>query len=1103
MRPAAQRAGGNRMAIIKCKMCGGDLNIEEGVSVAQCEYCGTQQTVPSAGDARKLPLFARANRLRAACEFDKAAGVYESIVAQFPEEAEAYWGLVLCRYGIEYVDDPRTGKKIPTCHRSSFDSVLDDGDFEQALENADVVARRIYREEAKLIETLRRGIVEVSGKEKPYDIFICYKETDENGNRTVDSVMAQDVYDALTKKGYRVFFSRVTLEEKLGIEYEPYIFAALNSARLMLVFGTDYEHFNAVWVKNEWNRFMMLMEAGKGKTLIPCYKGIDAYDMPKEFAKLQAQDMGKVGAMQDLLRGVDKIMGQSAADDKQASESAPQNSARPTVQSLTERAHIFLEDGDFENAGRYFDRVLDIEPKNAQAYFGKFLTQCGVHSAEELVEKATQFEIKPQNERVEVCAEDTERIEQLVEQYTVPGYLTKAEIRQELRDYDRGYSSALPYLRELMKRQKDLMDGSREFIRAEQYAKGDFAAYLAEIRKAIEEPTHLREMLDEARTEEEKTVKRISEGYREFLDEKEQSLAARFEEAIKKRDEDERKAEEDRKRAAEIERKRKMQDSIITFSVCFMLVAIVAAAMIRSNWVMSEEYKRAQELLAEGHYDEAITVFGQITSYRDSEERILSVKYAKAEALLASGDYDGAIPVFEELGDYENAPERILAAKYEKAEALLASEDYKGAIAEFENLGNYADASDRALLLLQERKEMLLALEDYAGLFAIYKERGEEIPESLLSACYKEAGVLLSAGDNARAAIRFGALGDYRDARMRSFELWNKAVERDTFIYDMCRIASYNGNILAGIVQSGKLNMIGSESVISRLKQESDTWIDLVDIAVGSGGIIGLKADGTVKRIDSSKSTMNQFSSWHDVVAVSGAEGNNTSMYYVGLKSNGTVITGFTGTTQLDTSKVRNWREVVQVCCTPEQIAVLKADGTVDSTIQKDWEEWTDIISIVALYDDLVGLKNDGTVIVESGSSGKAPRIGSTAEKIVEAWAGIVKLYGDTEPDKGFAVVMGLWQDGSILLSTGKAYPPLPEIVMDSMRVMLDSPDESEMCVRIYGLDKSGKPMVYTEDILNRWMDKKLTDQEAANEARNIIWDELDFSEWYGLKLPS
>lgn len=242
------------MAVIKCKMCGGDLNITDE-SVAVCEYCGSQQTVPSADSEKKLNLFGRANRLRLGCEFDKAAGVYESIVAEFPEEAEAYWGLVLCRYGIEYVDDPATGKKIPTCHRSSYDSVMEDSDFKQACENTDVIARKVYQEEAEQIEELRKGILEVSNKEKPYDIFICYKETDEAGNRTIDSVLAQDVYDALTEKGYRVFFSRISLEDKLGVEYEPYIFAALNSAKVMLAFGTQYEYFNAVWVKNEWSRF--------------------------------------------------------------------------------------------------------------------------------------------------------------------------------------------------------------------------------------------------------------------------------------------------------------------------------------------------------------------------------------------------------------------------------------------------------------------------------------------------------------------------------------------------------------------------------------------------------------------------------------------------------------------------------------------------------------------------------------------------------------------------------------------------------------------------------------------------------------------------------
>ncbi|MBR3241918.1 MAG: TIR domain-containing protein [Parasporobacterium sp.] len=396
------------MIIFKCKMCGGDLHPEENVTTCECEYCGSVQTIPTADNEKKMNLFGRAQRLLRACEFDKAAGVYESIVVEFPEEAEAYWGLVLCKYGIEYVDDPATGKKVPTCHRSSFDSVMEDSNFDQACENADAIARRVYRDEAKAIEELRKGIIEVSGKEAPYDIFICYKETDENGDRTLDSVIAQDIYDALIEKGYRVFFSRVTLEDKLGQEYEPYIFAALNSAKIMLVVGTDYEHYNAVWVKNEWSRFLKLIASGEKKTLIPCYKGIDAYDMPKEFARLQAQDMGKVGAMQDLMRGIEKLLGMGNSKQKQDDDSreAVHKTNTTTIDGLLRRGFVFLEDGDWNHAIEYADRILDIEVENGQAYLVKLMAELQVKVPDDLKNVQTSYETNKQYQKIMKYGDD-------------------------------------------------------------------------------------------------------------------------------------------------------------------------------------------------------------------------------------------------------------------------------------------------------------------------------------------------------------------------------------------------------------------------------------------------------------------------------------------------------------------------------------------------------------------------------------------------------------------------------------------------------------------------------------------------------------------------
>lgn len=382
------------MAVIKCKMCGGDLKVIEGESVCECEYCGSRQTVPSADNEKKMTLFSRASRLLRNCEFDKAAGVFESIVADFPEEAEAYWGLVLCKYGIEYVDDPATGKKIPTCHRSSFDSVLDDSNFEQACENADAVARRVYRDEARAIEELRKGIIEVSGKEEPYDIFISYKETDGNGDRTLDSVIAQDIYTELTEKGYRVFFSRISLEGKLGIEYEPYIFAALNSAKVMIVVGTDYEYFDAVWVKNEWSRFLKLIASGQKKTLIPVFKNMDAYDMPKEFAKLSAQDMGKVGAMQDLLRGVEKLIPRKKQENSQKERATEkvivqQSEGGMKTNAAIKRGKLALENEDWDEAREYFDQALTLDAENAEAYFGLALADFEAEDPESFIRNVT------------------------------------------------------------------------------------------------------------------------------------------------------------------------------------------------------------------------------------------------------------------------------------------------------------------------------------------------------------------------------------------------------------------------------------------------------------------------------------------------------------------------------------------------------------------------------------------------------------------------------------------------------------------------------------------------------------------------------------------
>ena len=377
--------------IFKCKICGGALELDGALSVAVCTYCGTKQTLPKLDDARRAALYDRANHFRRNNDFDKAAGIYEAILNEDATDAEAYWSIVLCRYGIEYVEDPATHKRVPTVNRAQYTSIFDDEDYKAALRYADAAQREVYEAEAKTVNEIQRGILALSQKEEPFDVFLSCKETDASGRRTPDSVLASEIYSELTAQGIRTFFARITLEDKLGSAYEPYIFAALHSAKVMVVVGTKPEHFNAVWVKNEWSRFLALIKGGEKKTVIPAFRDMDPYDLPDEFSHLQAQDMSKLGFLQDLVRGIKKIL-----DADGSGASSPRETvivaAPVAVEPLFRRAELALSDGAFEQADVFYEQILNQEPENADAYVGKLLAELRVKSRAELSACTVSFE---------------------------------------------------------------------------------------------------------------------------------------------------------------------------------------------------------------------------------------------------------------------------------------------------------------------------------------------------------------------------------------------------------------------------------------------------------------------------------------------------------------------------------------------------------------------------------------------------------------------------------------------------------------------------------------------------------------------------------------
>ncbi|MBQ7765267.1 MAG: toll/interleukin-1 receptor domain-containing protein [Lachnospiraceae bacterium] len=357
----------------KCKMCGGVLTPAGKEKIITCEYCGTKQTLPCPDSERIAGLYEKADGYRRNLEFDKALALYEEILNEDSTDAEMYWLALLCEFGIEYVEETVGAKRIPTINRMQPVSVFDNANYKAAIQYADEEQAVIYRTEAEEINGIQKEILEISKREEPFDIFICYKETDENGRRALDSVLATDIYELLTKDGYKVFFSRVTLDDKIGVAYEPYIYAALQSAKIMIAVGTKEEHFNAIWVRNEWSRYLAMIKSGAKKVLIPAYKDMDPYELPEEFKHLQAINMGELGFQQDMLRGICKIYNEIAAEED-----------RLIGGGLMGQMYAGMKARDWSATSECAENILKVKPQCMEARVCKKLALMGIFEGKDM-----------------------------------------------------------------------------------------------------------------------------------------------------------------------------------------------------------------------------------------------------------------------------------------------------------------------------------------------------------------------------------------------------------------------------------------------------------------------------------------------------------------------------------------------------------------------------------------------------------------------------------------------------------------------------------------------------------------------------------------------
>lgn len=337
---------------LKCKYCGGNI-ADIGKGMGKCDSCGSLLAMPKLNEKLSGELYNRADHLRRIHDYDGAISAYEHIVAENPSDAEARWNLVLCKYGVEYTYDGRTSTYLPTINRMSLDSILEDRDYLKALEYSEGEAKEEYRRQALKLAAIQDELEKIVRENENYDVFISFKATDENRKRTRDYFLAQEIYDALSTAGLRVFFSPVSLRSHVGEVYEPYIFAALYSAKVMVLVGTKREYLDSEWVKNEWSRYLFMVRQEEKKHILPVCEGMKPEEFPAEIGKMQAVSMNVVGAL-ELVK--ERVAGYTGEKEKRIYVKTADGEKRDLTNQLR-RLQFAVEDGDFEDAANLLETL--------------------------------------------------------------------------------------------------------------------------------------------------------------------------------------------------------------------------------------------------------------------------------------------------------------------------------------------------------------------------------------------------------------------------------------------------------------------------------------------------------------------------------------------------------------------------------------------------------------------------------------------------------------------------------------------------------------------------------------------------------------------------
>ena len=210
-----------------------------------------------------------------------------------------------------------------------------------------------------------------------YDVFISFKNTDDDGKPTRDSQIAGELRDELTRRGLRVFFSNESLRQLGAADFGREIDEALEDADVLVLIGTLEKHLKGEWVRHEYETFQQLIRNRRKPNgrLFVYSEGLPLDKLPVALMRQQVVEHDAPTSFDELfefiIQGLIGITGDSEREPDEGEWMVPEARERPEFIRQIGVLHDFVQ-----------RQIDDADAEVVMTLYGRSFKQEGVGTYE-------------------------------------------------------------------------------------------------------------------------------------------------------------------------------------------------------------------------------------------------------------------------------------------------------------------------------------------------------------------------------------------------------------------------------------------------------------------------------------------------------------------------------------------------------------------------------------------------------------------------------------------------------------------------------------------------------------------------------------------------